>query len=126
MSLICWNSACAQDLSTIFERVKPAVVIIETQSAGAPNVLGSAGTELGFGSGVLISDKQVLTAAHVVQSAEVVDVVFYDGQFTTARVVSSIHLADVALLELEEKPQDISPVSLGDSDCVKIGEQIFV
>jgi serine protease Do len=125
-SLAGWQSVCAQDLSAIFAQVKPAVVVIETESAGAPNTLGLTGTELGFGSGVLITDTQVLTAAHVVQSADVVDVVFYDGQFTTARVVSSIHLADVALLELEEKPEDIKPVPLGDSDGVRIGEQIFI
>jgi len=120
------NSVLAQDLSAIFARVKPAVVVIETESTGASIMPGLTSTELGFGSGVLIADKQVLTAAHVVQAAEDVAVHFHDGQFAEARVISSIHLADVALLELEEKPEDIKPVPMGDSDAVKIGEQIFV
>src|SRR5689334_22532875 len=81
----------------------------------------------GLGSGVLISnDGKVLTAAHVVQTADAALVEFADGQNSIARVVASDIRADVALLQLQQTPKGISPVALGDSDEVEVGDQIFV
>jgi serine protease Do len=52
-------------------------------------------------AGVLISDdSQVLTAAHVVQSADAILVVFPDSKPVPARVANSAVYADVALLRL--------------------------
>jgi S1-C subfamily serine protease len=51
--------------------------------------------------GVLISDdSQVLTAAHVVQSADAILVVFPDSKPVPTRVADSAVYADVALLWL--------------------------
>ena len=78
-------------------------------------------------SGVLISDDgKVLTAAHVVQAADKVFVEFADGRMVTARVISSATHADVALLQLDSVPAGLTPVPLGDSDKVEVGDQVFV
>src|SRR6185369_2249868 len=81
----------------------------------------------GLGSGVLISnDGKVLTAAHVVQTADVAMVEFSDGQAITARVIGSDVQSDVALLQLKEMPKGVTPAMLGNSDKVEVGDQIFV
>jgi S1-C subfamily serine protease len=81
----------------------------------------------GLGSGVLISnDGKILTAAHVVQTADVAVVEFSDGQVINARVIGSDVQSDVALLQLKEIPKGVMPAMLGDSDKVEVGDQVFV
>jgi S1-C subfamily serine protease len=81
----------------------------------------------GLGSRVLISnDGKILTAAHVVQTADVASVEFSDGQEISARVIGSDVQSDVALLQLKEMPKGVTPATLGDSDKVEVGDQIFV
>ena len=81
----------------------------------------------GLGSGVLVSnDGKVLTAAHVVETADVACVEFPDGQQISARIIGSDVRSDVALLQLTQMPKGISPAILGDSDKVEVGDQIFV
>lgn len=107
--IISWGqSAGARDLSGLFEKVKSSVVM------------------QGIGSGVLIDERRVLTAAHVVQAKDEVIVHFYDGQKLKAKVLSSSQQADVALLELKKKPKRVTPDPIGDSDIVKVGEPIFI
>jgi S1-C subfamily serine protease len=68
----------------------------------------------------------VLTAAHVVQSADVIFVVFPDGKPILARVTHSAVYADVALLQLERVPPGCTVARLGDSDRVEVGDEIMV
>ena len=63
------------------------------------------GRVAGLGSGVLVdAHGLVLTVAHVVQTAESVEVEFANGETIPARVLTSEPMADVALLELERPP----------------------
>jgi len=120
-----WNSGPAQELISLFQSVNPAVVVIHTVERATSANGGQVSAE-GLGSGVLMGDRQIMTAAHVVQTADLVEVEFTTGQRIYASVVSSDPLSDVALLELEEEPQDVQPVELGDSDDVDIGSEIFI
>jgi serine protease Do len=74
----------------------------------------------------MISDTQVVTAAHVVQVAEKLSVQFLDGEEIPAKVISAYAAADVALIELIWPKKDAVTVPLGDSDKVQIGEKVFV
>jgi S1-C subfamily serine protease len=81
----------------------------------------------GVGSGVLVSaDGKVVSAAHLVQTADTVDVEFTGGTVVKARVVATDAAADVALLQLERVPPDIVPARLGNSDKTEVGDQIFI
>src|SRR3989442_6066316 len=121
-------SATAQSLSEIFKRVNPAVVVVHTEEKEIPKSPGMEPVSVaGLGSGVLVSaDGQVLTAAHVVQTADAIVVEFLTGEVLKARVVSSEPAADVALLQLERAPLDSPAARLGDSDVVEVGDQVFV
>ena len=118
----------SQSLNEMYEKTNPAVVVILTEqkelvSSGKMTKTVTAG---GLGSGFLISENQVITAAHVVQVAEKVNVQFVDGETIPAKVISAYSVADVALLELIWPKKNAVTVNFADSDQVKIGDQVFV
>ncbi|PHS67949.1 MAG: hypothetical protein COB12_01655 [Flavobacterium sp.] len=118
----------AQDLSKIYEQVNPAVVeiITEEKITISNGIDTKTGTAAGLGSGFMISDKQIITAAHVVQIADGIKVKFLDGEVIPANVISSFKTADIALIELVWPRKNAVTVKLGDSDKVKIGSQVFI
>ena len=122
------TNAFGQSLSGLYEKVNPAVVVILTEqqevvSQGNKTQTVTAG---GLGSGFLVSENQIITAAHVVNVAEKVNVQFLDGETIPAKVISSYGTADVALIELIWPRKNAVTVNLGDSDQVKVGDQVFV
>ena len=123
-----YEQASAQDLRELYKKVDAAVVVIYTQEQDVVQTgnISRRVTSGGLGSGFLISDKQVITAAHVVEVANQVNVQFVDGEVIPARVVSLAGNADVALLELIWAKKNPVTVSLGNSDELEVGEQIFI
>jgi len=121
-------TASAQQLREAFRKVSPAVVIVRTKRIDMSTVSEQTFTVVdGLGSGVLISnDGKILTAAHVVQTADVAGVEFPDGQEIIAHVLGSDVRSDVALLQLDQMPKGVAPAKLGDSDKIEVGDQIFV
>jgi serine protease Do len=116
-------------LAQTFKRVSNAVVVIRTSErviARQPG--GVVATAMnGVGSGVVVNaEGQVVTAAHVVQSADAVAVEFANGTVIRARVVVSDPTADVALLQLERMPASTAWVNFGDSDAMEVGDDVFV
>lgn len=120
--------AHATSLESLFKKVNPAVVLINTEESLATTKNNAhASNSRGLGSGVLISDDgKVLTAAHVIQASDFIEVEFLDGTKVSADVISSFVAADIALLQLNTLPENLTPVSLGDSDDVSEGAQVFV
>jgi S1-C subfamily serine protease len=120
--------AHAQQLRELFRRVSPSVVVIRTVERGlAPDPEAGLTAFPGQGSGVVISaDGKIMTAAHVVQTADRVAVEFKDGKLYPARIVASSDRADVALLQLDQVPSGISPARLGDADKLEVGDQLIV
>lgn len=117
-----------QSVSDVFKQVNRSVVVVYTSertlASGAPGQFVDVG---GLGSGVLVSNNgEVLTAAHVVQSAERVMVQFSTGERIEARVLGSVPSADLALLRLEHRPSGVVPAALGNSDSVEVGDQVLV
>ncbi len=122
-----FNSICTQDLSALYESVISSVVKVNTVERSVNIAEGYVLTEEGLGSGVLISDEGlILTSAHVVQTANRVLIEFSDGEEIPAEIISSVPTADVALLKLLWKPRDRNSVPLGNSDDVKVGNQIMM
>jgi serine protease Do len=118
----------AQQLREAFRKVSHSVVIVKTKRVEvAPAADEPMAIIDGLGSGVLISnDGKVLTAAHVVQTADIATVEFPDGQEIIARVIGSDVQSDLALLQLKEMPKGVAAATLGDSDKVEVGDEIFV
>lgn len=123
-----WTKSNGQQLRDAFRKVSRSVVIVRTKQIDLVPEAGQVMSILdGLGSGVLISnDGKILTAAHVVQTADIAQVEFPDGQVVSAHVLGSDVRADVALLQLDKLPASLTPAPLGDSDKLEVGDQIFV
>lgn len=103
-------------VAAIAAAVLPSVVAIEVRTD-----LG-AGTGSGF---VLREDGYLLTNAHVVdQAADGGDVVvvFADGSESVAQIVGSTSAYDLAVLKVDR--EGLTPLVLGDSDAVVVGEPV--
>ena len=128
LGVFCASTTEGQALREVFKRVDSSVVVINT----IKDVIGSPQNErvsvAELGSGVLISkDGEIMTAAHLVQTAEAIFVQFSSGELITAKVIASEPVADVALLKLNEPPPSGAVVAkLGDSDKTEVGDQIFI
>ncbi len=126
----CVSLATAQHrFSKLFEKVGCSVVVIsveEKQNLGVGD-RNKYVTSSGLGSGVIISEEgYIMTAAHVVQTAERIRVKLEDGRAFTAKVIGSSTTADVALIQLFAPPNNLCVSGLADSDKVKIGDEICI
>ena len=101
----------ADDYADLFEKVDPAVVVLYTprkplRRRGRARVpCRRAGSGSGF---VIDREGHVMTAAHVVQTADYVRAEFVDGTQVAAEIIASNPIKDVALLKLESLPKDLS------------------
>jgi len=119
--------AQAPSLADVFKRVNPAVVEIHTLETDLPHSNGQPVMVAGLGSGVLISrDGKVLTAAHLVQTADAIEVVLVTGERFRAEVASSDPEVDLAYLQLDGIPRVPMIAILGDSDHAEVGETVLV
>lgn len=110
----------------IAERVRPAVVRVISSRETWSREQGRRVEEIGYGSGVYIdADGYVVTNYHVVSDADVVEIETLSGDRATVEKVLSDDSTDLALLKLAE-PLDVTPVPMGDSDALRIGELAVV
>ncbi|MEM6513413.1 MAG: trypsin-like peptidase domain-containing protein [Pseudomonadota bacterium] len=120
--------AGADSYRRAFKNAEPSVVTVYTVSREAsPGSPTGAVSQSGIGSGVIVDhDGYVMTAAHVIQTADLVEVEFHDGNTSTAAIIFSDPARDVALLKLDKLPESLAPAPLGDSDRVETGDEVFV
>jgi S1-C subfamily serine protease len=125
--------------SEIAERSIPGVVNIRTTSyiQGRDSSrdpyqfflqgrLPRTNTSNSLGSGVLLDrDGYIVTNHHVIDGADVIDVLFAQSKRQVrATVVGSDPKTDLALLQIKSK-KDITPLDLGDSDSLRIGDVVL-
>ncbi|QXP53079.1 trypsin-like peptidase domain-containing protein [Cellulophaga sp. HaHa_2_95] len=124
--LLCITTSLnAQDLSALFKELDPSVVTIEVVEYKVKDQQINASS--GLGSGVIINKEGfIITAAHVVESANKVSVKLQNGVSFEADVISSSTAADLALLKLRIVPSNLKPAKSGTSTYSEIGEQILV
>lgn len=78
----------------------------------------------GAGSGVILSaDGYIVTNHHVVADADELSVKLNDNREFKARIIGSDKNSDLALLKVEAK--DLEPISVGNSDALKLGEWVL-
>ena len=99
------SSATSSPLKTIFKDVENSIVQITSKiPTGAPNALNPQSqnaTALGSGF-VYDKDGHIVTNAHVVGDAKIVDVTFVDGNRYTAKVIGTDIYGDIAVLQISE------------------------
>ena len=120
------------DPASIYDRLSPGVVTILSLFGGGTSLLEDGG-EGGQGSGFVIDgDGYIATNAHVVttdrgdttERADQVYVEFSDGNRVPARIVGHDPNADVALLKVEPEGLSLTPLQLGESGSIAVGEPV--
>ena len=111
-------------VAKLYQKTVSAVVTIYTTS-NAYTEKGTAENQ-GLGSGVLISQNcHILTAAHVVDGSSKIKVRTQDGKLRDATVLFSEKSADIALLKLDVLDSELPHATLGDSDVMAVGQNIY-
>src|SRR5262245_26221079 len=116
----------AQDAEELFRKVNPSVVVIRAKGRAVDSARGLI-TFTEIGSGVLISaDGKVMTAAHVAHAMDEIVVEVLGGETVSARVVAYDPAADMSLLQLAHVPTGAQGARLGNSDKVRVRQQVLV
>ena len=139
----------SQTVVKLAEKLKPAVVNIDTESTVSVGNFGTRNMPKDFrdfferffgqmpdnqqqqqrkrqgtGSGFLITkDGYIVTNNHVVENAEKITVRTLDKKIYEAKVVGQDPKTDVALIKVEA--DDLPFAELGDSDVLKVGEWVL-
>ena len=115
----------ALTVTEIVKRVGPAVVGVSTQSIVDRGFFGLQQQE-GIGSGFIINEEgHILTNYHVIEGAQTVKVIFYDGVETDAKVINYDEANDIALLKITDSTVTVpATVVLGNSDELLVGESV--
>ncbi len=99
-----------------------APLTIQDVLAGRPRAQSAKSTSLG--SGVIVSKEgHILTNHHVVAGMTEIRVQLTDGRNLSAALIGSDPATDIAVLQIEAK--NVEPLSLGESDDLRVGQQIF-
>ncbi|WP_327253560.1 S1C family serine protease [Streptomyces sp. NBC_01244] len=98
----------------VAENVSPSVVRIDTRTASGQ----------GTGSGIVITaDGEIVTNNHVIDGASQIQVTMSDGKKYNAKIVGTDPDKDLALIKLEGA-SGLKPASLGNSDSLKVGDEV--
>ena len=103
------------DLPALYRQLNPGVVNIQVRTQGGG----------GSGSGFILDEEgHIITNNHVVDQADRVTVVFYDGLEARAEIVGTDDDSDLAVIKVDDLPPDVHTLLLGDSDQVQPGEWV--
>jgi len=111
------NSLYADEgLIYLYEATNPGVAAI---------IVYSDEQLIGQGSGFLFDDQgHVLTNYHVVEDAELIEVVFPNGYRGYGELVGSDLDSDIAVIKTKVSVEGIKPLTLGESAGVKVGQSV--
>ena len=78
----------------------------------------------GSGSGVIVSSQgYIVTNNHVIENANEIEVILNDNSKYTAKLIGADPSTDIAVLKIEG--ENFQPISLGNSDDLRIGEWVL-
>ena len=111
-------------VSEIYEQAYEGVVEITSLSSQS-SPLGGEQQAQGQGSGFVFDvEGHIVTNDHVVQGAEEVSVRFWDGSTYDATVVGTDPSTDLAVIEVDAPASILTPLELGDSTQLSVGEGV--
>jgi len=125
-------------LEHVYSQVNPSVVTLRTvqkQQVTLPafpgfSFFGGSQSQTpqyqyqqALGSG-FVWDKQghIITNNHVIDGADQISVVFYDGATVSGTIVGADPTSDLAVLKVDVPANQLQPVQMADSNQVKVGQ----
>jgi S1-C subfamily serine protease len=120
-------------VNEIYRNAAPGVVqVTATQVVNTPSVDPFFGFPVprqqrqeALGSGFVIDKAgHIITNYHVVQGARSVDVSFSNNESMRAQIVGVDPSTDVAVLQVDAHSRALTPLVLGNSDAVRVGDSV--
>ncbi|MGB3186520.1 MAG: trypsin-like peptidase domain-containing protein [Ornithinimicrobium sp.] len=100
----------------VADQVAPSVVSIQVLTANGG----------GEGSGVVWDDAgHIVTNAHVVDGGQEVRVTLNDGRSYPAEITGSDPSTDLAVLQLSDIPEGLTPIDIGDDQALSVGSPVM-
>jgi putative serine protease PepD len=124
------NVAATSSLSLqqIAKQSTPSVVEVDATSTSTQSQYGyggGGGTQSATGTGfVYDGDGHIVTNEHVIDGASSVSVKLSDGSTWKATVVGSDISSDLAVLKISAPASKLTPLALGDSSAVQVGDGV--
>jgi S1-C subfamily serine protease len=111
----------------VYDQVNPGVVNIDTRTLRRSDIFFSRVVpEEGSGSGwVLDQQGHIVTNHHVIADSDAIKVTLSDGESYKARVVGSDPPNDIAVIKIDAPENSLSPVAIGESGTLKVGQKAF-
>ncbi|MSQ12710.1 MAG: PDZ domain-containing protein [Dehalococcoidia bacterium] len=107
----------------IVKLLRPSVVHVQTELVAGLDRLGRPATQTAIGTGSIVDGQgRILTNNHVVEGARKITVALDDGRTFTARLIGADPLSDLAVIKIDA--DNLTPVRLGDSDALQVGEDV--
>mgnify|MGYP001815998157 CR=1 FL=1 len=116
-------SASTGSISDLVEAVRPSVVSVR-QEVTQTGPLGQTSRGQAAGTGfVLSADGYIVTNNHVIAEGDSPVVTFADGTTEPAAIVAGDPSRDLAVLKVDRT--DLVPLAVGDSDALRLGDQLI-
>lgn len=124
-------SAWAENaVKELYQSVNSGVVELHVKSIADPRPEQVSYKETiseSLGSGALINaNGRIITAAHVIDRATEIEVIYYNGEKTTGHVVWIEPLLDIAMIQAAQVPDGVKALKLAKSNSYDIGDQVVV
>ncbi len=108
---------------TNLDKVREAVVVKVSPAVVQVNVVTQGGGAIG--SGVIIDPRgYIITNNHVVNGAQAIQVVLYDGTKLPAQLSGTYPLDDLAVVKIQP-PGNMAVAALGDSSKLRVGQEVL-
>jgi S1-C subfamily serine protease len=124
--------AGALSVNAIYKHAAPGVVqVTATQVVSTPGVdpfgfaFPAQQKSEALGSGFVIDKAgHIVTNYHVVENARSVDVSFSNNESMKAKIVGADPSTDIAVLQVDTHARALTPLALGNSDAVRVGDAV--
>lgn len=112
------NTFNFEDLSPFFQQY-----FNQPEDKSTPNRQPREQYTYGSGTGfVWDEDGHIVTNYHVIEGAVEVQITYHDGLVRNAIVIGEDPDSDLAVLEVEDYESGLTPVTMGDSNAIEVGE----
>ena len=117
-------STGAMSVNEIYETAAPGVVQINSTSTSAASS-STSGEQHALGSGFVVDKSgHIVTNYHVVEGADEVTVSFSNQDTVEAKLVGADPSTDLAVLRVNVNAKALTPLPLGNSDRVEVGDPV--
>lgn len=111
-----------------YARVAPSIVLISAEGEERTNDEGVVYQPIALGTGIVLDDAgNIVTAAHVIEDTELIEVILADGERARAELISSdAPFSDVAVLRVDRVAlDDFRPAAFGAAGALSTGEHVL-